>query len=87
MPVTIEVTLPERVFLSTGSPPSEATTLIKRELAASFFQRGALGFGQARELAELSVWEFLDLLRDRKIPLHYGQTEYEEDTRTIQELL
>jgi predicted HTH domain antitoxin len=45
--------------------------VIKRELAAFFFQRGVLSFGQARQFAGLSVWDFLEFLRERKIPLHY----------------
>jgi len=45
-----------------------------------------LSFGQARQLAELSVWDFLELLRERKVALHYGIPEYEEDLKTIQDL-
>jgi predicted HTH domain antitoxin len=42
-----------------------------------------LGFGQARQFSGLSVWEFLDLLRERRIPLHYDFSEYEEDSETV----
>lgn len=58
-----------------------------KELAVSFFQRNMLSFGQARQLADLSLWDFLDLLRERKVPLHYNGSDYEEDLKTIQEFL
>ncbi|MBI5444676.1 MAG: UPF0175 family protein [Deltaproteobacteria bacterium] len=87
MALTVEITLPDQVLAAAGYPASEAASLLKRELGASFFQRGVLSFGQARQLAGVSVWEFMELLRERKIPLHYDKAEYEEDSRTAQEVL
>jgi len=81
-----ELTLPEKVINVLGLREAEVGMVVKQELAVSLFHRHALTFGQARELAELSVWEFLDLLRERKVPLHYGVPEYEEDMKTMQEL-
>lgn len=86
MSVKCEVTLPDKIVTALGYRESETGNAIKQELAASFFQRNILSFGQARQLAELSVWDFLQLLTDRKVPLHYGVPEYEEDLKTIREL-
>lgn len=83
MSVKFELTLPEKIITALGYRESETGSAIKRELAVSFFQRNLLSFGQARQLAELSVWDFMELLRDRKVSLHYGLTEYEEDLKTI----
>jgi len=87
MGLTVKITLPEKVLLAAGYPKSEAASMLKMELAGAFFQRGVLSFGPARQLAELSVWEFLDFLRERKIPLHYDKADYEEDCRTVEDLL
>ncbi len=86
MAVTVQITLPDEVLRAADYPPSGADALLRLELALSFFQRDVLSFGQARELAGLSAWEFLEALRDRKIPLHYGDAEYEEDSLVVQEL-
>lgn len=87
MPFTVELTLPEKVLTAAGFSQSEAPSMLQRELAASFFQRGVLSFGQARQLAGVSVWDFIEFLRDRKIPLHYDKIEYEEDSRSVQDFL
>jgi len=87
MQLKYEITIPEKVAKVLGLKDSEAGSYLKKELAVYFFQRNLLSFGQARQLAELSVHDFLELLRERKVPLHYDIIEYEEDSRTIQEIL
>lgn len=86
MSVKYSIEIPEKIIKTLGFKESEMGATLKKELAAYFFQRNLLSFGQARQLAELSVWDFLDLLRERKVPLHYDIAEYEEDLKTIQEL-
>ena len=44
-----------------------------------------LSFGQVRRLAELSVVDFLDALKERKITLHYDLADYEDDLNTMAE--
>jgi predicted HTH domain antitoxin len=87
MPFKCDIEIPENVLKSLGLRESEVSSVIKKELAAFFFQRGLLSFGQARQFAELSVWDFIEFLRERKIPLHYDLSEYEEDLKTIEELI
>lgn len=59
---------------------------LRLELAVHLFQTGRLSFGKAREMAGLAVWEFLQLLGSRGIPLHYGPDDYEADLRTLEDL-
>ena len=87
MPVKCDIEIPEKVIKALGLRESEVSEMIKRELSAYFFERNLLTFGQARQFAGLSVWVFLEFLRERKIPLHYDLAEYEEDSKTIRELL
>ncbi len=87
MPITCELTLSDNVVHVLGWRERDIERSVKQELALYFFQRNLLSFGQARQLVELSVVEFLDLLRERKIPLHYDMIDYEEDLKTIQEFL
>ena len=44
------------------------------------------GLGKARELADMSVWSFQQLLGSRGISVHYDVGEYEADLKTLQEL-
>ncbi len=82
-----EITLPEKVLNFLGLPKKELEKGLKRELAIHFFQSEVLSFGQARELSGMSVWDFIELLRDRNTPLHYGLLEYEEDSETVERLM
>jgi predicted HTH domain antitoxin len=59
---------------------------LKRELALYLFEQGKLSFGKARELAEMTVWEFQQLLGSRGIAIHYDVEDYEEDLATLREL-
>jgi len=86
MPVRCDIEIPEKVIQMLGLRESEVSEMLKRELSAYFFERNLLSFGQARQFAGLSVWDFLGFLRERKIPLHYDLAEYDEDLKTIREL-
>jgi predicted HTH domain antitoxin len=59
---------------------------LKRELAVALFERERLTMGQAASLAELSHLEFQQVLADRRIPVHYGPNEFEEDLNTLRDL-
>ena len=59
---------------------------LKRELALYLFEQGKLSFGKARELAEMTVWEFQQLLGSRGISIHYDVEDYEQDLVTLREL-
>jgi predicted HTH domain antitoxin len=82
-----EIEIPDQVVRALGLMDREVADSIKKELAIYYFQRNILSFGQARQLSTLSVWDFLEALRERKVPLHYTETEYEEDLKTIEEFL
>jgi len=81
-----EISLPETVAGVLGLTEAEGGQTLRKELAAYFFERQILTFGQARQWAETSVWDFIDLLRERKIPYHYDVHELEEDLQTIKAL-
>ena len=59
---------------------------IKLELALSLYSQGRLSIGKARELAQMSLWEFRQILGFRHIPPHYDQNELEQDLTTLREL-
>jgi len=63
---------------------SQGEQAILREIAIKLYARNIFTFGQARRLANLSVWEFQQLLGQYNIPRHYSETDLVEDLDTIQ---
>jgi len=74
---TIEID--DEVYEALQLPEGERSDALKEELAVSLYARDILSFGKARSLAGLSKREFHDLLGEREIPRHYGDTELAED--------
>lgn len=59
---------------------------LKTELAISLYDRGRLSIGKAHEFAEMSLWEFRQLLAFRGVSPHYDIADLEEDMSTLHEL-
>lgn len=57
---------------------------IRQELAVQLYEQNIFTFAQARNLANLSVWEFQQLLGNKKISRHYSEVDLLEDIKTIQ---
>lgn len=64
---------------------NEGEQAIRQELAVKLYEQNIFTFGQARRLANLSVWEFQQLLGNRKIQRHYTEVDLLEDVKIIQE--
>ena len=60
---------------------------LRQEVAVLLFQKEKLTLGQASQLAGSSQRQFQRLLASRRIPVHYDVAEFEEDLKTLQELL
>ncbi len=82
MSATITIEVPREIVHVTRMTPQA----LKRELALYLFEQGKLSFGKARELAEMTSWEFQQLLGSRGIPIHYDVEDYEQDLATLEEL-
>jgi predicted HTH domain antitoxin len=52
---------------------------LKIDLAVALYQREALSLGNARKLAGMNKWEFLEELGRRKVSRHYTEYELRED--------
>ena len=82
MSTTISIEIPREVVHAARMTPRD----LKRELAIYLYQQGKLSFGKAREMANMSVWAFQQLLSSRRITVHYDVEDYEEDLTTLKEL-
>jgi len=77
--VTLEV--PKEVVEAVRLPFSEMDQEFRKELALALYRRGVLSLGKARALAQMTRWEFEDLLGQRGIARHYTRADLEEDIR------
>ena len=78
----MSLVIPDEILQSTHMSETEWS----QEIAVLLFQKEKLTFGQASQLAELSQWQFQQLLASRHIPVHYDVAEFEEDLKTLKEL-
>jgi predicted HTH domain antitoxin len=85
--VNMELTLriPKEVDRALKIPAKQKENFLLRELAVSLYQQDVLSFGKARQLANMSKWEFHDELGKRKIARHYTIEDFEEDLRYAKE--
>ena len=83
METEIFIAIPREVLHTARMSPAE----MKRELALTLFQQGRLSFGKARELADMTVWAFQQLLGSREIPVHYDLEDYLEDQSALEGLI
>lgn len=59
---------------------------LRRELALALYAQGWLSLGKARELADLSLWEFRQWLGLRRIEAHYDATDLQDDLAALRAL-
>jgi predicted HTH domain antitoxin len=59
---------------------------LKVEMATYLYAQGRLSIGKARELANMSLWEFRQLLASRRISPHYDESDLDEDIATLREM-
>jgi len=82
----IGVELPEDLVEAIKLPLGEVPTRLRRELAVRLYEKRLLGFGKARQLAEMTKWEFQRLLGEEEILRSYDVEELEKDLGTLEEL-
>jgi predicted HTH domain antitoxin len=79
--IKLTLEIPGEVLDAVRLPPNEIERELRKELAIALYQRGALSIGKARVLADMTYWQFEELLGQRRIPRHYGEEDLEEDIR------
>ena len=75
--VTIEI--PEGFTRSFGQTDEEVRRNAKLELAIEMYREGRWSTGKAARFVGIPRLDFMDLLRDRKVPMPYTQEMLEQD--------
>ena len=78
--------IPDEITEVLRIPPNECLARLRSELAIRLYQKGILSFGKARELAQMSKWEFHSLLGQENIERNYDLEELETDLETLKKL-
>lgn len=73
------IRIPKDVVEGARIPEGEFEKIARVELAIALYARGVLSLGQARRLAGLTKWEFLEELAKRGMERHYTREELEDD--------
>ncbi|MBI2297991.1 MAG: UPF0175 family protein [Armatimonadetes bacterium] len=84
--MSLVLEIPDSVAGALLLPPAEREERLRQELAVTLYALEILGFGKARELAELGHYEFGQLLGRRGVPRQYGQEELDEDLAAVERL-
>ena len=74
--------LPDELLNSIGMSENE----LLQEVAVMLFEKERFTLGQASRLAGMTRVEFQKLLADRKIPLHYGVDDFDQDLKNLDEV-
>ncbi len=81
----IVIRIPRDIAEGAKIPENEFERVARIELAVALYAKGILSLGQARRLAGLSKWEFLEELAKRGIERHYTREELEDDIAFAEE--
>lgn len=78
---SIQIEIPKEIATSLKMRPETAQKQLKEELAVHLYRQGFLSFGKARQLAEMTKWDFAEKLGELQIPRHYTRDDLEEDMK------
>lgn len=82
MSQTATFDIPQDILDSARLSLSEA----RLELAIALYAQRRLSIGKARELANVSLWQFRQILAARRISVNYDVEELHQDIATLQKL-
>lgn len=77
--MAIHLEIPDAVADAMRLPGGERQQRLLAELAVSLYAQGILSFGKARQLCDMTKYEFGILLGKRGVPRHYSQDDLKDD--------
>ena len=57
----------------------------KIEELIKLYEKGKITLWKAARLAKISLWEMIEIVKERKIPAQYGETELKKDIEALKE--
>ena len=84
MQLTMDI--PEDLIQAIKLPEEEIEKRLMVELAIRLYRKKLMNFGKARKLANMTYWDFYDLLGQEGVLRNYDVNELEEDLQTLEAL-
>ena len=82
----LQIDIPDNIVSAMKLPDKTIKNELKKILALKLYDKGILGLGKARELANTSITGFYSLMKEEGIYLNYDTEEFERDLKTIERL-
>jgi len=82
-----KVKIPKEFPLLCKIEEDDILSYIQKLIALELFREKKVSLGKASEIAGLSVWEMMALLKEKKIPLNYSVEDFEKDLNLLEEAL
>jgi predicted HTH domain antitoxin len=76
---TVTLEIPEEFTRSFGTTEEEVRRNAKLELAIEMYREGKWSMGRAAEFAAMNRWQFMEVLKARKVPMPYTREMLEQD--------
>ncbi|MGD2248506.1 MAG: UPF0175 family protein [Candidatus Methanofastidiosia archaeon] len=83
----VKVEIPKEFLLLCKIDEDDIPVYVRKLIALELFREKKVSLGKASEIAGLSVWEMLSLLREKKVSLIYSEKELEKDLDILGEAL
>lgn len=77
--------IPDDVVTALRLPPDEIESTLRKELALALYQRHVLPMAKAAALAQLSRWDFEELLCQRRVERPFSEEDLAEDLQFARE--
>jgi predicted HTH domain antitoxin len=55
------------------------------ETAVRRYRKGSVSIGRAAKIADVSIWELLDILEKRGVEMNYGESDLEADFAAVRD--
>jgi predicted HTH domain antitoxin len=78
----MSVVIPDQILQAADLTEEE----LRREIAVMLFRQERLSLGQASHLAGMHQFDFMQLLSNRDVCIHYDVEEFQQDLQTLREM-
>lgn len=84
---TISIDFPKDLINIFKVREKDLPSYVRKSLAVELYRDGLISIGKAAEIAGISIWEMLEALAIKKIPIQYYPEDLKEDIETLKKVL
>ncbi len=84
---TISIDFPKDLINIFKVREKDLPIYVRKSLAVELYRDGLISIGKAAEIAGISIWEMLEVIAIKKIPIQYYPEDLKEDIETLKKVL